>query len=518
MQNCSGRATFNKNYDHSEMRQPMVRETNAGLGSSSLSVDAPEFVPQKKLIVHEMAANVGPISQQPYHHQSSQQQQQPQPPSSHFQSPQHQVQQHHPSGGNSVHHNMNHHQHHHNHHQTNHMNHTPNPRRARTSVQDRLNFGGGGGGGIGSGVDHHHQQHHQQHHNIQQQHHHQNHQQQHQQQHHHPQSQHNFNQHQNHGGQQMVGQSSYQAEPDASVDPSQTATEAEMTALTYLMEVMRKLNDNPGMFETYQKELNSIYIEFAHNQYVISNAIETIFDQSICEQNFRYMGARICRLLDGIIASPNSVFRQMLCLKMNYTQEENRQFMKNEAHKVRGTTLFLAELYMQLQNDGTRIPDIANSIYQTIHLLLKKITPENIKCVCQALKLCGYELELDFPSQAAEIINILKQVKDIDVSTERLLKSVLDLSANRWGRNEPIATMTTPVIDTTMHEFTNEPVFYGPDGKIITEEESSFLSGIPAYPSDNFDEDDDDELDDSDPEMDLEMRIAFQDFVKNYSK
>lgn len=62
------------------------------------------------------------------------------------------------------------------------------------------------------------------------------------------------------------------------------------------------------------------------------------------------MGARICRLLDAIIASPNSVFRTLLCLKMNYNQEENLQFMTNEAHKVRGTTLFLAELYMQLQN------------------------------------------------------------------------------------------------------------------------------------------------------------------------
>lgn len=27
-------------------------------------------------------------------------------------------------------------------------------------------------------------------------------------------------------------------------------------------------------------------------------------------------------------------------------------------------------------------------------------------------------------------------------------------------------------------EFSNEPVYYGPDGKIITEEESSFLSSI----------------------------------------
>lgn len=52
-----------------------------------------------------------------------------------------------------------------------------------------------------------------------------------------------------------------------------------MGALNFLIEVMQKLNDNPGMFETFQKELNSIYIEFSHNEFVISNAIEIIFDQ-----------------------------------------------------------------------------------------------------------------------------------------------------------------------------------------------------------------------------------------------
>lgn len=62
------------------------------------------------------------------------------------------------------------------------------------------------------------------------------------------------------------------------------------------------------------------------------------------------MGAKICRLLDGIVASPNSIFREFLRCKMNYNQTENMEYMKNEAHKVRGTTLFLAELYMQLQN------------------------------------------------------------------------------------------------------------------------------------------------------------------------
>jgi len=293
------------------------------------------------------------------------------------------------------------------------------------------------------------------------------------------------------------------------------SSEAESHVLNFLIEVMRKLNADPGSFESYQKELNSLYLEYAHSEFVISNAIEIIFEQSINEQNFRYMGARICRLLDALDASPESVFRHLLRLKMNYNQEENLSFITNDAHKVRGTTLFLAELYIQLQNDGHRIGDVAKSIYKAINLLLQKTTPENIKCVCQTLKLCGYELEIDFPIEAADVLSILKQVKDIDVSTERLLKSVLELSQNRWGRTE--AVLSAPIIEHNIQqEYSNEPVFYGPDGAIITEEESKFLSDIPAYPNFEYCEDsnDSDELAEPEPEMDLEIQMAFKDFVK----
>lgn len=40
-----------------------------------------------------------------------------------------------------------------------------------------------------------------------------------------------------------------------------------------------------------------------------------------------------------------------------------------------------------------------------------------------------------------------------------------------------------PVSDNAVHVFNNDPVFYGPDGEIMTEEESTFLSDY-----DNFDE------------------------------
>lgn len=75
--------------------------------------------------------------------------------------------------------------------------------------------------------------------------------------------------------------------------------------------------------------------------------------QSIDEQNFRYTGARLCRLLDSINPSPDSKFRHLLNCKLEYNDQEIVQFMNNETHKVRNTTLFLAELYIQLQNVRT---------------------------------------------------------------------------------------------------------------------------------------------------------------------
>jgi hypothetical protein len=56
-------------------------------------------------------------------------------------------------------------------------------------------------------------------------------------------------------------------------------TETEQVALDYLSEMVAKLNDNPGMFETNQKKMREMFLELANNHFVMSNAIETIFEQ-----------------------------------------------------------------------------------------------------------------------------------------------------------------------------------------------------------------------------------------------
>lgn len=129
-------------------------------------------------------------------------------------------------------------------------------------------------------------------------------------------------------------------------------TEKETRALSFLSEVMDQLTDNPGLFEEIQRQVTNIFHDFSfNNNFVMSNAVELIFELSVDEQNFRYMGARLCRLLDSIDGRPSSLFRSLLCLKMDDHQTKLQQFIfSNEKRKVRGTVLFLAELYMQMQN------------------------------------------------------------------------------------------------------------------------------------------------------------------------
>lgn len=96
--------------------------------------------------------------------------------------------------------------------------------------------------------------------------------------------------------------------------------------------------------------------------------------QSIEEQNFRYTGARLCRLLDSIDPTQNSLFRRLICYKLQYNDSELIQYMNdNETHKVRNTTLFLAELYIQLQNVSKTMFDcLYRSLSNIITMLIIK--------------------------------------------------------------------------------------------------------------------------------------------------
>lgn len=297
--------------------------------------------------------------------------------------------------------------------------------------------------------------------------------------------------------------------------------------MDYLTSVIAELFDNPGLFDDSVKvKLPQKLGDLRQDHYVLSSTIEMIFEQSIRESNFRYMGARLCKLLDSLSNGPNLALRELLRLKMEDQSGELPQFMKHEQVKVRGATLFLAELYMQLRDPQQPFgKTISEHIINAIEILLGKEGPENTKCVCQCLKLCGYELEQDCPEKVESILTKLQNQTNVQSSTEAMIRSVFTLRKNAWGRSEePVAAVPPMPVPTDAMLMggggaavaQNSPVFYGPDGKVLTEEEHSFLSTetVATAKKNNayIDYDDDEEYD---PNDDLELQEAYEDFIQS---
>lgn len=180
-------------------------------------------------------------------------------------------------------------------------------------------FSGRGGGGGGGGYKHH-----QQHYNNSQQ------QQRYanggggQQQQQHRHSSHSSNTNANNQQQPQQQQNS----TPVSTDPNQQ-TEEETFAVNYVESLINCLNENPGSFDSITASALTVFEGFGTNEYILSNAMEMIFNRSIEEQNFRYMGAKLYGLLDLIDLREDSSFRMLLNLKLEYHRNEILKYMQN---------------------------------------------------------------------------------------------------------------------------------------------------------------------------------------------
>ncbi|KAI8039649.1 polyadenylate-binding protein-interacting protein 1 isoform X1 [Drosophila gunungcola] len=453
---------------------------------------------------------------------------------------------------------MNGYKHHHqqqHHHQQPHYNHNHNHQqkfnndlqKLTNSVQNRLHLNSQQGSAgnyyqqqqqVHPQNTHHHQQ--QQHHNQQQ---HQPHNNQHakfqrhthlnnsfqqiaqQTQHHQQQPQHH-QQHQSHQQQQQYfqNQNQQQQQPQPSTSSaaasssSSNSSQPDMAtiALEYLDTVIHCLNQNPGQFDTIASRFLTIFDGMENNHYVLSIAMEDIFEKSIEQPNFRYMGAKLYNLLHMLNPKPDSLFHTLLKCKLDYHQEEVTKYMRsNEQQKVRETALFLAELYMQLRgDDDSRIQLIAVNIVYSLSKLLLSESNENVRCLCQTLKLAGYDLSADCHKDMQEIITALQAIELKSPGKYAMAASVIALQQNNWGRKVSNAlggdedTVAEPL------RLSDEPVFYGPDGRELTAEETDFLATEDGDGSDGDDFDGDVGDLEMDAEMDEETERAYKEFCK----
>uniref|UniRef100_A0A1A9UDQ1 MIF4G domain-containing protein n=1 Tax=Glossina austeni TaxID=7395 RepID=A0A1A9UDQ1_GLOAU len=178
--------------------------------------------------------------------------------------------------------------------------------------------------------------------------------------------------------------------------PANCTVEMENIALDYLQYVIQCLSKNIGQFDRISPRFSSMFVGMKNNMFVLSNAMEEIFNESVKNANFRYIGAKLSCLLYKLNPQKDSLFYTLLKYQLDFYQNEIKEYIKtNQESKMRETTLFLAELYIQLRGEEFHTQFIAESILYSLKRLLTE-NFDNVRCVCLTLKLAGYDLTADF--------------------------------------------------------------------------------------------------------------------------
>ncbi|XP_012144810.1 polyadenylate-binding protein-interacting protein 1 isoform X2 [Megachile rotundata] len=259
-----------------------------------------------------------------------------------------------------------------------------------------------------------------------------------------------------------------------------------------LMSVIHSLILNPGCFTVIVPPLIHNIRPYLDSPFQLEDIIQIIIQQSINEGNFRYSGARLCcALLDTNLTSvQQELFKEILyawCrietdnLSANWKQKD--EHTEEEQERCHGLILFLAELVTQMEH--TSAFGLGDLLISLICTVLKRPAPNSVKNICQALKLAGQTLEKDGGEMREEMDNMMRALTEfvtsgrVDTHIERMVYSVRELRNGNWGQTSALNSTiveSTETIDP--NQALDEPVLYGPDGKVLTAEENKFLEDV----------------------------------------
>ncbi|CAK9818369.1 Polyadenylate-binding protein-interacting protein 1 [Anthophora quadrimaculata] len=297
--------------------------------------------------------------------------------------------------------------------------------------------------------------------------------------------------------------------------------------------VIHSLILNPGCFTSIVPQLITNLKPYLQFPSQFQEIIKIIIQQSINEGNFRYSGARLCASLDSSL-TPNdqtSFRRTLYILCKNETESQSSNWQQKEDHteeeqkKCHGLILFLAELVTQMEH--TSVFGLGDLLIQLIIVILRKPAPNSVKNICQALKLAGQTLEKgESPVVMENMMRALTELVTegrVDSHVGRMVHSVHELRNGNWGQSSINSSIVESTESIDPNQAVDEPVFYGPDGKVLTAEENKFLEDV-ADSTTNIDDhvilehgyEGDEKL--SEDDMDDDIDAAYEEFLKHIPK
>jgi len=272
-------------------------------------------------------------------------------------------------------------------------------------------------------------------------------------------------------------------------------------SVTVLHNAMEQLTFEPGRFDSIARKLTDDLNLLVKDYDTLQNLAEIIAENAINEPNFRYTGARLCDHLSQhlTVIVEEATLRQILMQKCNREFKQRNQILEENPTRLRGFTLFLAELFQQLEiqvgDMRQRVQVLGDAIPQIIATLASDPNIENVKCVVQTLKCCGSVLEeeerlkVGATPQCDKMFGLLKKLSQDESLNEEcveLLSGLTKLHSCNWGHSPSLPTSGSSQDLPGLGTFALDPVFYAPDGQPLTMEEYNFLQEYTGDEDSNF--------------------------------
>ena len=127
--------------------------------------------------------------------------------------------------------------------------------------------------------------------------------------------------------------------------------ETQHPSVTLLYDAMYQLTLEPGRFDSIARKLTEDLNQVITEYKTLETLAEIILENGINEPNFRYTGARLSDYLSLhlTVIIEGATLRQIIMQKCNREFKQREILLKQNAERLRGFVLFLAELFQQLE-------------------------------------------------------------------------------------------------------------------------------------------------------------------------
>lgn len=261
-----------------------------------------------------------------------------------------------------------------------------------------------------------------------------------------------------------------------------------------------QLTSNPAPMEEYMKRITELLSDVTDNS-VIDDIVNTLFEQSISEANFRFTGAKICKYLSNALKSHPTFgnFRTLFLKRCKADFDRREELLNTNLDRLCGLSMFFGELFLVLELEVNGVPNkiglLKTAISDLLRTLLSRPDDVTVKCATQLLKLTGTALmeTVDLPANFDDIFNIIRSLEkheQLNKTSHCLINSVLSRLEYNFGVDQQASPQKPVQSFAAQHNapFSNEPIFYNSLGQPISREEAGYsdIEGLNSEENEAF--------------------------------